>query len=55
MPSIGWPELLIVGVVVMLIFGPKRLPEVGRSLGGAIREFKAGTSGKLEEKRLENK
>lgn len=45
MPSIGWQELTIVFVVVLLIFGTKRLPEAGRSMGKAIREFKAGAVG----------
>ena len=35
----GW-ELIIILLVVLVIFGPKRLPEMGRSLGKAIREFK---------------
>ncbi|MHB9111153.1 MAG: twin-arginine translocase TatA/TatE family subunit [Thermoleophilia bacterium] len=43
MPSIGWQELVVVGVVVLLIFGPRRLPEVGRSMGSALKEFKSGT------------
>ena len=37
---IGFPEILLLGVVVLLIFGPKRLPEMGRSLGHGFREFK---------------
>jgi sec-independent protein translocase protein TatA len=37
---IGIPELLIILVVVLLIFGPKRLPMLGRQLGGGMREFK---------------
>ncbi|HID56339.1 TPA: twin-arginine translocase TatA/TatE family subunit [Candidatus Poribacteria bacterium] len=40
MGSIGWSELLIIFFVVLLLFGTRRLPEVGRSLGRAIREFK---------------
>jgi sec-independent protein translocase protein TatA len=36
----GPTELIIVLVIVLLIFGPKRLPGLGRSLGGAMREFK---------------
>jgi sec-independent protein translocase protein TatA len=40
MAGIGIPELLIVLVVVLLIFGPKRLPQLGRQLGGGMREFK---------------
>lgn len=44
MPSIGWQELIIVLVIILVIFGPKRLPEVGRSLGRGIREFKKSTT-----------
>jgi sec-independent protein translocase protein TatA len=40
MPSIGPMEIVIVLVVVLLIFGPKRLPDLGRSLGSGMREFK---------------
>jgi sec-independent protein translocase protein TatA len=40
MGSIGIPELLIVLFVVLLILGPKRLPGLGRSLGGGLREFR---------------
>jgi sec-independent protein translocase protein TatA len=44
--NVGWPELVIVLVIVLLIFGAKRLPEIGRSLGGGMREFKDSISGK---------
>jgi sec-independent protein translocase protein TatA len=37
---IGLPELIVLLVVLLLIFGPKRLPEMGRSLGKGMREFK---------------
>ena len=37
---IGWPELLVVLVIVLVIFGPKRLPALGRQLGSGMREFK---------------
>jgi sec-independent protein translocase protein TatA len=43
MPSIGWQELVVVLVIALMIFGTKRLPEVGRSMGSALKEFKAGT------------
>ena len=43
---IGVPELLLLGVVLLLLFGPKRLPEMGRSLGRGMREFKDSVSGK---------
>ena len=38
--GIGIWEVMILGVVVLLVFGPKRLPEMGRSLGKGMREFK---------------
>ncbi len=44
--SVGWPQLLIVLVIVLVIFGAKRLPEVGRSLGAGMREFKDSITGK---------
>jgi sec-independent protein translocase protein TatA len=43
---IGVPELIIVLVIVLLVFGPKRLPQLGRQLGGGMREFKDGIQGK---------
>ncbi len=45
MPNIGLPELLIVLVIALIILGPKKLPEVGRSLGKGMREFKDSISG----------
>jgi len=42
---IGMPELLLLGLVVLLVFGPKRLPEMGRSMGKGMREFKDSISG----------
>jgi sec-independent protein translocase protein TatA len=39
---VGFPELLVLGLVVLLVFGPKRLPEIGRGLGRGLREFKEG-------------
>ncbi|MBC7643916.1 MAG: twin-arginine translocase TatA/TatE family subunit [Thermoleophilia bacterium] len=42
---VGFPELIFLGLVVLLIFGPKRLPEMGKSLGKGMREFKDSISG----------
>ena len=42
---IGFPELLLLGLVALLVFGPKRLPEMGRGLGKGLREFKASVTG----------
>ena len=49
---IGLPELLVVLFVVLLVLGPKRLPGLGRSLGGGMREFKDSIRGKHEEPEL---
>jgi sec-independent protein translocase protein TatA len=40
MPNIGPLEIVIVLIIVLVIFGPKRLPDLGRSLGKGMREFK---------------
>ena len=45
MPNIGPLELVVVLVIVLLIFGPKRLPGLGRQLGGGMREFKDSLTG----------
>ncbi len=44
--QVGVPELLIVLFVVLLLFGTKRLPGLGRQLGGGLREFKDAITGK---------
>lgn len=46
MPTIGPLEIIIVLVIVLIIFGPKRLPDLGRSLGRGLREFKDSVTGK---------
>ena len=46
MPNIGPLELVVILVVVLLLFGAKRLPELGRSLGSGMREFKDSVTGK---------
>jgi sec-independent protein translocase protein TatA len=43
--NIGFPEILVVLIIALIIFGPKRLPELGRSVGKGIREFRASISG----------
>jgi sec-independent protein translocase protein TatA len=61
--GVGMPELLIILVIVLIIFGAGKLPEIGRGLGKGIRNFRKATSGadevdeaqKENEKELEDK
>lgn len=52
--GIGMTELIIILVIILIIFGAGKLPEIGSGLGKAIRNFKGATSGELEEK-IQNK
>ena len=52
MPTSGIFDILIVLGIVLLIFGPKRLPDLGRSLGGGMREFKDSVTGKGDDRKL---
>jgi sec-independent protein translocase protein TatA len=45
MPNIGPLELIVVLIIALLVLGPKRLPDAGRSVGRGIREFKQAISG----------
>ena len=47
--GIGAPEVIIVLVIALVIFGPKRLPDLGRSLGSGMRNFKDSVTGKDED------
>jgi sec-independent protein translocase protein TatA len=49
MPTPGPLEIIIVLIIVLVIFGPKRLPDLGRSLGKGMREFKDSVTGKDKE------
>jgi sec-independent protein translocase protein TatA len=43
-PSMGWPEMLMIFGVILLIFGPQKLPEIAEALGKSIRKFKSATT-----------
>jgi sec-independent protein translocase protein TatA len=45
MGPLGWPEIILIFLVLLLLFGAKRLPEMGRSMGKGMREFKDAVSG----------
>ncbi|WP_309571809.1 twin-arginine translocase TatA/TatE family subunit [Deinococcus sp.] len=49
MPNIGAPELLLIALVALIVFGPRKLPELGKSLGAGLREFRKVTSSVTEE------
>ena len=53
MPNLGPPELIIILIIVIIVFGVGRLPEVGGALGKAIREFRQSSEGLDEEKKSE--
>jgi sec-independent protein translocase protein TatA len=44
LPSVGMPELIIILVIALIIFGPRKLPELGRSLGKSLGEFKRASN-----------
>ena len=48
--NIGFPELIIVLVIALIVLGPKKLPDFGRSLGNGLREFKDSISGGSDRK-----
>lgn len=50
MPNVGPLEIVGLLLLALLLFGAKRLPEIGRSLGTGMREFKDSVSGKTEER-----
>jgi sec-independent protein translocase protein TatA len=54
--SIGMPELIVIFIVALIVFGPKKLPEIGKSLGKGLAEFKRATDDfkKSVEKEIED-
>lgn len=47
--NIGFGELLVIGIIALLVFGPQKLPELGKSLGSALKEFRKATQSISEE------
>ena len=54
MPNIGFPEIVVLLIIALIVFGPKRLPELGKSLGRGIREFRSSVSGEKEDEEDED-
>ncbi len=55
MGQLGLPELIIIGIIALLIFGPKKLPDLGAGLGKAIRDFKGAIKNEPEPPAKEEK
>lgn len=55
LPNLGFPELLIIFVIILLVFGANKLPKIAKDLGQGIREFKKSLSGDSDEKKDETK
>lgn len=53
MPNIGIPGLILILVVALIVFGPNKLPELGRAFGRTLREFKEGTKELLKDEKDE--
>jgi sec-independent protein translocase protein TatA len=51
LPNLGLPELLIIFVIVLLVFGANKLPKIAKDLGSGIKEFKKSLSGEDDEKK----
>jgi sec-independent protein translocase protein TatA len=49
MRNLGFGEIMVIVVVALLIFGPQKLPELGRAAGQTLREFKKATKGIMED------
>lgn len=53
--GIGWPEVIVISLVGVAIFGAKRIPEIGRSVGQALKGFKDEVKNESESKVSQNK
>ena len=51
--GLGWPELVVIAVVVLLVFGPRRLPEIAESFGQSIKKFRRATQDAKDEVKRE--
>jgi sec-independent protein translocase protein TatA len=49
MGELGWPELLVIGGLAILLFGTKKLPDAAKSIGEGIRNFKSAVKGETQE------
>jgi sec-independent protein translocase protein TatA len=54
-PNVGPLELLVIGIIALIVLGPKRLPDFGRSVGRGLREFRQALSGAGDERELQER
>ena len=52
---IGWPQIVLIAVVILLLFGGRKIPELMRGLGSGIKEFKDASKDEEAEKKLDEK
>ncbi|MBP2653819.1 MAG: preprotein translocase subunit TatA [Firmicutes bacterium] len=50
--NVGMPELVLILVIALVVFGPSKLPDIGKAVGKSIREFKAATNGEEDKKAM---
>ncbi|MBD3272383.1 MAG: twin-arginine translocase TatA/TatE family subunit [Elusimicrobia bacterium] len=55
LPNLGWGELILIFFILLLVFGARKLPEIGRSIGHAIQSFKKGMKDTQDESDTEDK
>ncbi len=55
MGGIGWPEILVVVLIIVVLFGSKKIPELMRGLGSGIKEFKKASSLDDDDEKKQNK
>jgi sec-independent protein translocase protein TatA len=49
MDTLGWPEMLVIGLVFVLLFGSQKIPELAKGLGEGIRNFKTSLKGEVQD------
>ena len=54
LPNVGMGELIIILVIVLLLFGAKRLPEIAKGIGKSLRAFKEGTSEEIDKQKSDS-
>lgn len=55
MPSLGWPEILVIILLVVLLFGARKIPDIGKGIGEGIRNFKKAFRADSEEEKKSQK